>query len=72
MKVIKIALLGTQHDYANGIVPLIIGQLGFKIQWSNPKDCDLLIYGAFYKNSKKQYSLRFLFHVFNHVFFFVF
>jgi hypothetical protein len=55
MKVIKIALLGTQHDYANGIVPLIISQLGFKIQWSNPKDCDLLIYGAFYKNSKKQY-----------------
>ena len=52
MKTIKIALLGTQHDYKEGIVPLIIRHLGYSIEWVNPDQCDLLIYGAFFSASK--------------------
>ena len=52
MKTIKIALLGTQHDYKDGIVPLIIEQLGYEIAWVKPHQCELLIYGAFYTPRK--------------------
>jgi hypothetical protein len=52
MKTIKIALLGTQHDYKDGIVPRIIAQLGYQIRWVQVHECDLLIYGAFYSARK--------------------
>jgi len=53
MKTIKIALLGTQHDYKDGIVPRIIEQLGYEIEWVKPHQCELLIYGAFYAPRKR-------------------
>ena len=55
MKKIKIALLGTQHDYAQGLLPFIVKQLGYAIEWSKPHTCDLLIYGAFYKKPSKPF-----------------
>jgi alpha(1,3/1,4) fucosyltransferase len=55
MKLIKIALLGTQHDYADGLFPLIVRQLGFEIEWCTPNNCDLVIYGAFLKANQKHY-----------------
>lgn len=55
MKTIKIALHGTQHDYKDGILPLIIRELGYKIEWANPGDANLLIYGAFAQKEKKPF-----------------
>ena len=55
MKTIKIALLGTQHDYQQGLVPLIIRSLGYAIEWVKPTQANLLIYGAFYKPQLKPY-----------------
>jgi len=52
MKTIKIALLGTQHDYKDGLVPRIIEQQGYEIAWVKPDQCELLIYGAFYTPRK--------------------
>jgi hypothetical protein len=55
MKPIKIALLGTQHDYQQGLVPLIIGSLGYAIEWVKPAQANLVIYGAFYKPNSKPF-----------------
>ncbi len=52
---IKIALAGTPHDYAHGVIPRLIAQAGYRIDWSTPKDCDLVIYGPFYKSSHCAY-----------------
>jgi hypothetical protein len=55
MKSVRIALLGTQHDYAQGLFPLIAKSLGFSIVWSKPSEADLIIYGAFYKPNTKPF-----------------
>lgn len=55
MKSVRIALLGTQHDYAQGLFPLIAASQGFSIIWAKPNDADLIIYGAFYKPNTKPY-----------------
>lgn len=55
MKSVRIALLGTQHDYAQGLLPLIAASQGYSITWTKPNDADLLIYGAFYKPNTKPY-----------------
>jgi len=55
MNSVRIALLGAQHDYAQGLFPLIARSLGYSISWTKPADADLLIYGAFYKPNSKPY-----------------
>jgi hypothetical protein len=40
--------LGTPSDYRYGLVPLIIQNLGYRIQWTNVNRADLVIYGSFY------------------------
>ena len=55
MKTIKISLIGTPHDYHQGLVPLIIGHLGYRIQWVQPSQCDMQIRGPFIRQDKKQY-----------------
>jgi hypothetical protein len=55
MKTIKIALLGTPHDYKDGIVPLMIQQLGYEIKWVKPGEANLVIYGPFYPKNQKPY-----------------
>ena len=52
---IKIALAGTPHDYVHGVIPRLITQAGYRIDWSSQKDCDLIIYGPFYKPSYPTY-----------------
>ena len=55
MKTIKISLAGTPHDYKQGILPLIIENLGYQIRWVKPARCDLQIRGAFFRQDKKRY-----------------
>lgn len=55
MKSVRIALLGTQHDYAQGLFPFIAKSLGFSIAWCKPSEADLIIYGAFYKFNTKPF-----------------
>lgn len=55
MKTIKISLVGTPHDYQQGIVPLIIRGLGYRIQWVKSDQCDMQICGPFIQQDKKRY-----------------
>jgi hypothetical protein len=55
MKSIRIALVGTPHDYAHSLLPLIIQSLGYAINWTSPRSADLIIYGAFYHPQEKPY-----------------
>lgn len=55
MNPVRVALVGTQHDYAQGLFPLIAQSLGYSISWSKPENADLIIYGAFYKPNTKPY-----------------
>jgi hypothetical protein len=55
MKSVRLALLGTQHDYAQGLFPLITQCLGYAISWVKPAQADLVIYGAFYRPNYKPY-----------------
>ncbi len=55
MKTIKISLVGTPHDYQQGLLPIIIRELGYRIQWVKPALCDLQIRGAFFQKDKKRY-----------------
>jgi hypothetical protein len=55
MKTIKISLTGTPHDYKQGILPLIIHNLGYQIQWVKPAQCDLQIRGVFFRPNIKRY-----------------
>ena len=55
MKTIKVSLIGTPHDYKQGLLPVIIHDLGYHIQWVKPAQCDLQIRGAFFKQNKKPY-----------------
>lgn len=45
---IRIACLGTPSEYRTSLVPLIIQNLGYKIEWVGPIHADLVIYGSFY------------------------
>lgn len=55
MKTIKISLAGTPHDFKQGLLPLIIENLGYQIHWVKPARCDLQIRGAFFRQDKKRY-----------------
>ena len=45
---IRIACLGTPSDYHYGLLPLVIQNLGYRIQWTSALRADLVIYGSFY------------------------
>ena len=55
MKTIKISLVGTPHDYQQGLLPVIIRDLGYRIQWVKPVLCDLQIHGSFFQQNEKRY-----------------
>jgi len=55
MKTIKVSLVGTPHDYQHGLLPIIISELGYHIQWVKPALCDLQIRGPFFRQDKKRY-----------------
>lgn len=55
MKAIKISLAGAPHDYQQSLLPLIICNLGYRIQWVKPALSDLQIRGAFFRQDKKRY-----------------
>jgi len=56
MRTIKISLAGTPHDYSQGLIPLVISNLGYKIQWVKPSSCELQILGPFLQKKVKQHS----------------
>jgi hypothetical protein len=55
MKSINISLVGTPHDYQQGLLPVIIRSLGYHIQWVKPAHCDLQILGPFFRQDAKRY-----------------
>ena len=55
MKTIRISLDGTPHDYKAGLIPMIIHDMGYKIQWVKPTLCDLQIRGPFFRQDEKRY-----------------
>jgi len=55
MKTIKISLVGAPHDYRQSLLPIIIGALGYRIQWVKPASCDLQIFGSFIRPQRKPY-----------------
>jgi hypothetical protein len=54
MKSINISLEGVPKDYALSLLPLIIQNLGYTIQWTRPSIADLKIIGPFYQAPKKK------------------
>jgi len=56
MKTIRISTQGTPHDYRVSLLPLIVGHLGYKIEWSKPTRADLQILGPFLNPMHKQFS----------------
>jgi Glycosyltransferase family 10 (fucosyltransferase) C-term len=55
MKNIRIATLGTPHDYQSSLLPIVVSSLGYKIDWVTPTKADLVILGPFQDPSKKKY-----------------
>lgn len=55
MKSIKIGLIGVQHDYKQGVIPLIIQHLGYALEWVSPEKAEINIYGAFHQVNNKPY-----------------
>ena len=52
MNPIKIATTGVPHDYQSSLLPIVIQSMGYKIEWVNASESDLLILGPFYKSQK--------------------
>ena len=55
MKTLKISLAGTPHDYQQSLLPLLIDDLGYRIEWVKPARCDLQVFGAFFRHDRKRY-----------------
>lgn len=47
-KSVRIACLGVPSDYRTGLLPLVIKNLGYHIDWVAPYRADIVIYGSFY------------------------
>ena len=45
---IRIATSGVAQDYRLSLVPLVIGSLGYKIEWTSISNADLLVLGPFH------------------------
>lgn len=54
MKSIRIATIGSPDDYRNSLLPIIAQGLGYAIEWTAPKQCDLLVYGPFANPNPKK------------------
>jgi hypothetical protein len=67
-KSIKIACLGVANDFRESLIPAVIRSLGFSINWTEPSDCDLLVYGPFFEEKKvKNWTPKPLRPIFNQV-----
>jgi len=54
MTAIRISAVGVPSDYKTSLVPAICRNLGYQIEWVNPKKCDLMIIGSFHNLGKKK------------------
>lgn len=54
MAEIRISTLGVPSDYKKSLVPAICCSLGYRIEWVDPKKCDLMIIGPFHNLTKKK------------------
>ncbi len=52
-KSIKIATNGVPHDYQSSLLPIVIENMGYRIDWVTPEKSDLLILGPFSKEKSK-------------------
>jgi len=55
MKKIKIAVIGTPSDYINTLLPIIISNCNFSIEWTGIGKADLLIYGPFFNSGDRPF-----------------
>jgi hypothetical protein len=55
MKKVRIALSGVPSDYKISLLPLLISNLGYQIEWVNLKGADLHIIGSFMRAPSKPY-----------------
>lgn len=55
MRVIRVSLVGVSHDYVQSLLPLVLREMGFRIQYTKPASSDLLIYGPFGCSAKKPF-----------------
>ena len=56
MKRIRIATIGSPDDYRQSLVPIIAQSLGYRLDWTDAKDSDLLIIGPFTNPNPKTLS----------------
>ena len=54
MTAIRVSAVGVPSDYKTSLVPAICHNLGYQIEWVEPKECDLMIIGSFYNFGKKK------------------
>lgn len=47
MRSVRIGTIGNPSDYRQSLLPIIAQSLGYQVNWTNPKDCDLLVFGPF-------------------------
>lgn len=53
MKSIKIATNGVPHDYQSSLLPHVINNMGYHIDWVKPEAAELLIVGPFAEKNNK-------------------
>ena len=54
MTAIRVSTVGVPSDYKTSLVPAICQNLGYQIEWVEPKKCDLMIIGSFHNLGKKK------------------
>ena len=54
MTAIRVSAVGVPSDYKTSLVPAICHNLGYQIEWVEPKQCDLMIIGSFHNFGKKK------------------
>lgn len=47
MRSVRIGSIGNPSDYRQSLLPIIAQSLGYQVNWTSPKDCDLLVFGPF-------------------------
>ena len=55
MKPIKIATKGVPHDYQSTLIPIAITNIGYRIEWVEPSNANLLIMGPFAEKKSRPY-----------------
>jgi hypothetical protein len=54
MKSVRIATIGSPGDYRQSLFPIIAQGVGYSVEWTAPKQCDLLVYGPFANPNPKK------------------